>query len=77
MVRGKSLIHRVLPAVEAQSITRLLFRQIYKAGYETVADVAERLPIFIEQVYNAKRLHSTLGYRSPEEYETLIAQQAA
>jgi putative transposase len=49
---------------------------IYPAGYETFSDVAERLQTFIEQVYNSRRLHSALGYRSPEEFETQLAQQA-
>ncbi|MFT4183153.1 MAG: hypothetical protein QM636_14690 [Rhizobium sp.] len=43
----------------------------------TFADVAERLPTFIERVYNSRRLHSALGYRSPEEFENQLAQQAA
>ena len=51
--------------------------EVYRAGYETFADVAARLPMFIEQVYNAKRLHSALGYRTPEEFETLFAHKAA
>lgn len=40
--------------------------------YESMADVVERIPYFIEEVYNKKRLHSSIGYMPPEEYELLM-----
>ena len=51
--------------------------EVYLWQYETFSDVVERIPYFIEDVYNRKRLHSSLGYRPPEEYERLLAENVS
>jgi hypothetical protein len=45
--------------------------------YETFDDVAASLPHFMEDVYNAKRRPSALGYVSPVESEEKCAPQMA
>jgi putative transposase len=37
--------------------------------YETYEDVLSSIPYFIEEVYNRKRLNSSLDYMGPEEFE--------
>lgn len=47
----------------------LKYEEIYMGHYETYLDVVENLPHFIEEICNKKRLHSSLGYVPPEEFE--------
>jgi putative transposase len=47
--------------------------EVYLTEYETIDDVLENVPRFIEAVYNDERLHSSLGYVSPTEFEQLLA----
>ena len=56
----------------AESFMKTLkYEEVLLNDYETMTDVIERLPHFIEEVYNKKRLHSSLGYMTPVEFEAI------
>lgn len=50
----------------------LKYEEVYLNEYETFNDAMDNIERFIEDVYNAKRMHSALGYMSPMEYEESI-----
>lgn len=57
---------------KAESFFKTLKREeVYLNEYETYTDAEGNLANFIDAVYNEKRLHSSLGYLPPVEYESL------
>jgi transposase InsO family protein len=55
---------------KAESFFKTLKREeVYLNSYQTFRDAEENLDRFIRDVYNAKRLHSSLGYVPPTEFE--------
>lgn len=50
-------------------IKTLKYEEVNLSDYQTVDDVISRLPFFLKEVYNKKRLHSSLDYLTPDEFE--------
>jgi transposase InsO family protein len=58
-------------------IKTLKREEIYANAYENLEHLRANIAIFIGQYYNEQRLHSALGYRSPEEFERQAQCQSA
>jgi len=55
---------------KAESFFKTLKREeVYLNQYQTFAEAEANIAQFIEDVYNTKRLHSSLGYVPPVEFE--------
>jgi putative transposase len=63
---------------QAESFMKTLkVEEVYVTRCETFSELATRLPYFIEEIYNERRMHSALGYQSPNQFEAQLARQAA
>jgi hypothetical protein len=61
-----------------ESFMKTLKREeIYANKYDDLENLRANIEEFIEEYYNRQRLHSALGYRSPEEFEQQIQASAS
>jgi transposase InsO family protein len=55
---------------QAERFMRTLkYDEVYLSDYQTLSEARASIRLFIEEVYNRKRLHSALGYLPPVEFE--------
>ena len=58
---------------QAESFFRTLkHEEVYLQEYQDYEEAQRSIGRFIDEVYNEKRLHSSLGYRPPSEFEELL-----
>jgi len=51
----------------------LKYEEVHRTEYRNLADARARIGEFLESIYNDRRLHSSLDYRSPAEFERSLA----
>ncbi len=59
----------------AERLAQTIKEEVYLSECEGFSDALARIADFIEDVYQRKRIHSALGYLTPEEFEAKWREQ--
>lgn len=51
----------------------LKYEEVHRTEYRNLADARARIGQFLESIYNDRRLHSSLDYQSPTEFEKSLS----
>ena len=51
----------------------LKYEEVHRTEYRNLADARARIGRFLESIYNDRRMHSSLSYLSPSEFERSLA----
>ena len=62
--RGRKRVHGVI-----LNVGTIKEEEVDLSGYEDFGDALRGLGRFLDDVYNRKRIHSSLGYLTPAEFE--------
>ena len=54
----------------------LKYEEVHRNEYRGLGEAHDAIHLFLEQVYNERRLHSAIGYLPPAEFERKLAAQS-
>ena len=54
-------------------IKTLKYEEVYRTEYQHLEEAKASMQLFLDRIYNQKRLHSALGYRPPREFEKSLS----
>jgi putative transposase len=60
-------------ALAESFIKTLKYEEVYRTEYRNLEEAQASIKEFLEKIYNLKRLHSALGYRSPQVFEQSLS----
>ena len=67
VAKGDTFDNAAMESFYRTSKIELIYQRKYETRIEAKRDIFENIEIF----YNRERLHSSLGYNGPEEYEKM------